>query len=61
MAEERKISTNLNLTIKEAAKEYKELQEYMNSENWAFPVIERIERRMADLAKLVIENYEISK
>jgi len=55
MTEERKISTNLDLTIDEAAREYTELVEYLHSEKWVYSVIERIERRMADLAKLVIE------
>lgn len=55
MAEERKISTNLDLTIDEAVLEYKELQEYKKSEPWVHTVIEKIERRQADLAKLVIE------
>jgi len=55
MAQERKISTNLDLTIEEAVKEYKELQVYLKSEAWVNSVIEKIERRMADLSKLVIE------
>jgi len=55
MAEERKIGTNLDLTIAEAVKEYKELQVYLKSEQWVYSVVEKIERRMADLAKLVIE------
>ncbi len=58
MAEERKISTNLDITIDEAVCEYKELQVYLKSEKWVYSVVEKIERRMADLAKLVIENYE---
>jgi len=55
MTEEHKISTNLDLTIDEAAREYTELVEYLHSKDWVYSVIERIERRMADLAKLVIE------
>jgi len=55
MAQERKISTNLDLTIDEAVTEYIELQVYLKSEKWVYSVTEKIERRMADLAKLVIE------
>ncbi len=58
MAEERKISTNLDITIEEAVLEYKELQVYLKSEPWVYSIVEKIERRMADLAKLVIEKYE---
>lgn len=54
MATEREISTKLDLTKEEAADEYIELQEYLQSEDWAFPVIEKVERRMIDLAKLVM-------
>ena len=55
MAIEREISSRTDLTIDEAVKERLELIEYMKSENWAFPVIEKIERRIADLNNLVTE------
>lgn len=55
MAVEREISSNMGLTIKEAVKEYISLQEYLHSEDWAFPVIEKIERRMKALCELVME------
>jgi len=55
MAQERKIGTNLDLTIDEAVREYKELQVYLKSEQWVYSVTEKIERRMADLAKYVME------
>ena len=55
MAVEREISSRLDLTIDEAVKERLELIEYMKSENWTFPVIEKIERRIADLNNLIAE------
>lgn len=54
MAEEREISTKMDLTKEETITEYVELREYLESENWAFPVVERIERRMSELAKMLM-------
>lgn len=60
MAEERKISTNLDLTINEAVSEYRELQVYLKSKDWTYPKQEKIERRMAELAKYVMEYYGLN-
>ena len=61
MAVEREISGRTDLTIEEAVKERLELIEYMKSENWTFPVIEKVERRIADLNSLIAEKitYEM--
>ena len=55
MAEERKISTNLDLTIDEAVKERQELQVYRRSEKWVYSVTEKIDRRIADLNNLIAD------
>ena len=55
MAVERKISTKTDLTKDEAVTEYIELREHLLSEDWAFPVVERIERRMSELTKMLME------
>ena len=55
MAEERKISTNLDLTIYEAVKERQELQVYRRSEKWVYSVTEKIDRRIADLNNLIAD------
>lgn len=55
MAEERKISTKLDLTIEEAVKERSELLEYRASEKWVYSVIEKIDRRLADLNNLIAQ------
>ena len=55
MAVEREISGRTDLSINEAVKERLELIEYMKSENWTFPVIEKVERRIADLNNLIAE------
>jgi len=54
MAVEREISSRMDLTKEEAVSEYLELQDYIQSENWAFPVIEKIERRMKTLCEIVM-------
>lgn len=54
MAVEREISSSLDLTKEKAVIEYVELREYRKSENWTFPVIEKIERRMRTLAEIVM-------
>ena len=55
MAIEREISSNMDLTIEEAVREWMELGDYLRSENWAYSVVEKVERRMADLAFLVMK------
>jgi len=55
MAVEREISSNMDLTKEEAANEYISLQEYLHSEDWAFPVIEKVERRMKALCEIVMD------
>ena len=54
MAVEREISSRLDLTKEETVAEYIELREYLESEDWAFPVVERIERRMSELTKMLM-------
>lgn len=54
MAEEREINTKMDLTKEETVAEYVELREYLESENWTFPVVERIERRMSELTKMLM-------
>lgn len=55
MAEERKISNNMDLTIVEAVQERYELKEYRKSEPWTHQVLEKIDRRIADLNNLIAE------
>lgn len=55
MAVEREISTKTDLTKDEAVTEYIELREYLLSENWTFPVVEKVERRMCELTKMLME------
>ena len=55
MAEERKISNRLDLTIEEAVKERLELLEYRASEKWVNSVTEKVDRRIADLNNLIAE------
>ena len=55
MAEERKISNRLDLTIEEAVKERLELLEYRVSEKWTYSVTEKVDRRIADLNNLIAE------
>lgn len=55
MAEERNISNKMDLSIDDATAEYVSLKKYLNSEKWVYSVIEKVERRLADLARLVIE------
>ncbi len=55
MPEERKISTNLALTMREAVKERQELQVYRRSEKWVYSVTEKIDRRIADLNNLIAD------
>lgn len=55
MAEEREINTKSDLTKEEAVTEYIELQEYLESEDWAWPVVEKVERRMSELTKILME------
>ena len=55
MAVEREIRSDMNLTIDEAVQEWVELGDYLNSENWAYSVIEKVERRMSDLAFFVMK------
>ena len=55
MAVERKISTRMDLTLDEAVKERLELIEYRSSEKWVYSVIEKVERRLADLNNLIAE------
>lgn len=59
MAEERKISEKTDLTLFEAVEERLELIEYRKSEDWAFPVIERIDRRLAFLNNLIAEKVTV--
>ena len=55
MAQERKISTNLDMTIAEAVSERQELKVYRNSQPWVYSVIEKIDRRLADLNNLIAD------
>ena len=55
MAEERKIGSRLDLTLEEAVQERLELIRYRSSEKWVGSVIERIDRRIADLNNLIAE------
>lgn len=55
MAVEREISSKMDLTTEDAVKEYMSLQEYLQSEDWAFPVIEKVERRIKALCEIVME------
>jgi hypothetical protein len=55
MAIEREISTNMDLTIDEAVKEWSELNDYLRSEDWVYSVVEKVQRRQADLAFLVMK------
>ena len=43
------------MTLEEAVKERLELIEYLRSENWVYSVIEKVERRLADLNNLIAE------
>lgn len=55
MAQERKISGRLDLSIDEAVKERLELLAYRSSEKWVYSVTEKIDRRLADLNNLIAE------
>jgi hypothetical protein len=55
MPEERKISDKLDLSIEEAVKERLELLEYRASEKWVYSVVEKINRRIADLNNLIAQ------
>jgi len=55
MAVEREISTKTDLTLDEAVQERLELIEYRKSEDWTYSVIEKIDRRIADLNNLIAE------
>lgn len=56
MAKECEISSRMDLTKEEAISEYIELREYLQSENWVSAVIEKVERRMSDLAKILMNH-----
>ena len=55
MAVEKEINTKMDLTIDEAVQEWVELGDYLNSENWTYSVVEKVERRRADLAFFVMK------
>lgn len=55
MAEERKIINNMNLTLEQAIQERLSLIEYRKSAKWVHSVLERIDRRLADLNNLIAE------
>lgn len=61
MAQERKISSNLDLIINEAVKERLELLKYRASEKWVPSVYEKIDRRLADLNNLIAQRITDDK
>ena len=56
MAVEREINSRLDLTLNEAVKERLELIEYRKSTDWTSWVLEKIDRRIADLNNLIAED-----
>jgi len=55
MAVEKEINTKMDLTLEEAVKERLELFDYLNSEKWTYSVVEKVERRLADLNNLIAD------
>ena len=56
MAVEREINSRTDLTLDEAIKERLDLIEYRKSTDWTSWVLEKIDRRIADLEKLIAED-----
>ena len=59
MAVEREINSRTDLTLDEAVKERLELIEYRKSADWTSWVLEKVDRRIADLNNLIAEDVTV--